>query len=98
MNNIPISKNGAITTIEPGLPVNEWKNRVPATKESINKIPPAISHFQATINTAVTIRTGILCMRKANIFIAKESFPLNASRENRVMKRIDTIANKRGIQ
>jgi len=48
MNNIPIIKNGAITTIEPGFPVKEWKKIVPAMNESINRIPPATSSFHAT--------------------------------------------------
>jgi hypothetical protein len=98
MNNIPISKNGAITTIEPGFPVKEWKKIVPAMKASINKIPPATSHFHATTNIEVTIRTGILFIRKPSIFIPKDSFPPKESSENMAIKRIDTIASTRGIQ
>jgi hypothetical protein len=98
MNNIPMIKNGAITTIEPGFPVKEWKKIVPAMNASINRIPPAPSHFHETNNIAVTIRTGILCIRKPSIFIPKDSFPSNASSENMAIKRIDTIASTRGIQ
>ena len=98
MNNIPIIKNGAITTIEPGFPVKEWKKIVPAMNENINRIPPANSHFHAMTNIAVTIRTGILCIRKPSIFIPKDSFPPKESSENKAIKRIDTIASTRGIQ
>ena len=93
-----MSKNGAITTIDPGFPEKEWKNSVPAMKERINKIPPATSHFQATTNITTTIRTGILCIRKPSIFIPKDSFPLNTSSENIPIKRIDIAASARGIQ
>lgn len=93
-----MTKNGEITTIEPGLPVKEWKKIVPAINAIINRIPPATSHFHATTNIPATIRTGILCIRKPSIFIPKDSFPSNASSENMAIKRIETIANKRGIQ
>jgi hypothetical protein len=98
MNNIPIIKNGPITTIEPGFPVKEWKKIVPAKNASKNRIPPATSHFQATTNIAITMKTGILCIRKPSIFIPKDSFPPNTSSENIPIKRIDTTASARGIQ
>jgi len=69
-----------------------------AMNENINRIPPENSHFHATINIAVTIRTGILCISKPSIFIPKDSFPLKASSENIVIKRIDTTASTRWIQ
>lgn len=98
MNNIPINKNGEITIIEPGLPENEWKKIIPAINARINNIPPATSHFHATINIAKAISTGMLCMRKPSILVPKESFPLNTSIENRSIKRIASIASALGTQ
>ena len=60
MNNIPISKNGAITISEPGFPEKEWKKTVPDIEANINRTPPAISHFHAIIKIATNINTGIL--------------------------------------
>ena len=91
-------KNGAITMIEPGFPEKEWKKNVPVRNATINRIPPALSHFHAMTNIAVTIRTGILCIRKPSIFIPKDSSPPNISSENIPIKRIDTTASTRGIQ
>lgn len=98
MNNIPINKNGEITTIEPGLPEKEWKKIIPALNAKINITPPATSHFHATINIANAINTGILFIRKLSILVPKESFPLNTSIENNNIKRIAIIASARGIQ
>jgi hypothetical protein len=98
MNNIPKSKNGAITIIEPGFPEKEWKKTVPDIEARIKRIPPAISHFHAMIKITINIKTGILCIRNPRIFKPKDSFPSNTSNENIVIKRIERIDNIRGIQ
>jgi hypothetical protein len=98
MNKIPINKNGEITIIEPGLPEKEWKKIIPAMNAIINKIPPATSHFHATINIAKAISTGMLCIRKPSIFTPRVSFPPNTSIENNNIKRIARIASARGTQ
>jgi len=98
MNNIPVKKNGAITISEPGLPLKEWKKQVPIIEASIKRVPPITSRLQDKIRIAISISTGILCIRNPNICALKGSFPSNTSNENIIIKKIETIDRTLGIQ
>jgi hypothetical protein len=98
MNKIPVIKNGNITISDPGLPENDLKKILAATKAMINNIPPATSHFQAIIRIPVKIRTGMLCIRNPRSFLPVDSLPSNTSNENIIIKSIDRIVKILGIQ
>ncbi len=91
-------KKGAITTIDPGFPVKEWKNIQPATEARISRMPPATSLFQATINITISMKTGILFMRNVSIFLQADALPLKESSENSPINRMESIVSTLGSQ
>jgi hypothetical protein len=96
-NKAPVTRKGAITISEAGLPVKLLK-KIPAAINAItNKKPPISSHFHEMIRTAIKIKAGILCMIK-HIKISLTSPSSKQSRENTIINRIATMARIRGDQ
>jgi hypothetical protein len=98
MNRTPVIKKGPVTISEAGLPENEWKKIQETANATINSKPPTISHLQATIKTAIKIKTGMLCIRKPRSFLLNGSFPSKTSNENIIIKSIARIVKIRGTQ
>ena len=96
MNNIPVSRKGAITISEAGLLVKLLK-KIPAAKNAItNRIPPISSHFQAITRTIIIMNAGMLCITKhINTSLASPSIQ---SSENIIIKRMAKMARALGVQ
>jgi hypothetical protein len=87
-----------MTIREAGLPANDLKKIDATIKETINRIPPITSHFQATASIPDRIRTGIFCTINPKIFLLRGSFEPKTSKENINIKRIARIVKILGIQ